>query len=90
VVKELAYRDHHWFSGADLDAMARAAAGLDADAIVTTAKDAVRLDPARLHRRTRVPLAYLPIAMTIEPEPMFEEWLDGRLRAARAGRGVAA
>ena len=40
----MVFRDHHWFSHRDLAAIGRAAADARADLIVTTEKDAARLD----------------------------------------------
>ena len=44
VAREMVFRDHHWFSHRDLAAIERAAADERADLIVTTEKDAARLD----------------------------------------------
>jgi tetraacyldisaccharide 4'-kinase len=90
VVRAIAFRDHRWFTDGDLREMARAAADGGADAIVTTEKDAMRLDAARLGALTRVPLACLPLTIAVEPSAPFGDWIAGRLRAARAGRGLAA
>lgn len=43
VVRHRAFRDHHWYSRADLEALAREAEEAGAEAIVTTEKDAVKL-----------------------------------------------
>lgn len=42
-VEHHTFRDHHWYSSADLAAIARAAADAGADAVVTTEKDAVKI-----------------------------------------------
>ena len=44
VARELVFRDHHWYTQGDLESMQRAADETKADLIVTTEKDAVRLD----------------------------------------------
>lgn len=44
VVEHRAFRDHHWYSGGDLASVARAAAEAGVDAVVTTEKDAVKID----------------------------------------------
>ena len=76
----LAFRDHHPYSRADLNAIVAAARTAGAQAILTTEKDYVRL------------LAWRPFAMridcaalTMEPDPLpeFRQWLTGSLRAAR-------
>ena len=81
VVRSFAFRDHHWYSRADVEQVERAAAELDAS-VVTTEKDAMRL--------AGVGWATLPMTMSVEPQAMFGEWLMGRLRQARAARGDAA
>lgn len=82
VVREMAFRDHHWFSAADVKAIARALAESGADLIVTTEKDATRLF---------VPdLFYLPMTVAVEPRDGFIAWIAERLRAAREQRGIAA
>jgi len=47
VAAEALFPDHHRFSPAELDEVFRAAAAAGCDGVVTTEKDAVRLDPAR-------------------------------------------
>jgi tetraacyldisaccharide 4'-kinase len=76
VVRELPFRDHHWFSSADVDRIERAAAESQADLIVTTEKDAVRLSERAW--------AVLPVRVSLEPADEFERWLLERLRLARA------
>ena len=43
-VQMKAFADHHWYDGADLCDVAVSARGLGADVVLTTAKDAVRLE----------------------------------------------
>jgi tetraacyldisaccharide 4'-kinase len=84
IVKEMAFRDHHWFSHADMNAIAAAARDANADTILTTEKDAVRLVPLL---ETSVPhcrFVFLPITVTVEPRREFFDWLGQRLEAARA------
>ena len=81
IVRQFAFRDHHWFSRADVEEIERAAAEHDA-IVVTTEKDAVRLDRVGWH--------VLPMSMSIEPEAAFRDWLTARLREARTRRGTAA
>jgi tetraacyldisaccharide 4'-kinase len=45
VAVELPFRDHHWYETSDVARVIAAAHDAQADAIVTTAKDAVRLTP---------------------------------------------
>ena len=72
VARELTFRDHHWYTAADLDAIQRAARDANASLIVTTEKDAVRCD---------LDVAVLPMTVQIEPAAKFESWLMGRLKA---------
>ena len=44
VVRELPYRDHHWFDARDITRITAAASETGADVILTTEKDAMRLD----------------------------------------------
>jgi tetraacyldisaccharide 4'-kinase len=76
VARELVFRDHHWFTPADVESMQRAAVETKADLIVTTEKDAMRL------RGVTSAFAYLPMELAIEPAAPFAEWLSRRLRAA--------
>jgi tetraacyldisaccharide 4'-kinase len=75
-----AFRDHHPYSRADLDALVMEAAAAGAGALVTTEKDLVRLLPFRPFR-----LPVHGVALTMEPDPLpeFRHWLAGSLRAAR-------
>jgi len=83
VRRELAFRDHRWFTSRDLDTIRRAAAETGADLVMTTEKDAVRL-PA--HHDGHVAWACLPIELAVEPSDGFNVWLAGRLAAARRRR----
>jgi tetraacyldisaccharide 4'-kinase len=73
VAKEFVFRDHHWFSAADLDGVRQAARDEQVDLVLTTAKDAVRL-PAEDAR-----WAYLPMEVSIEPADAFTAWLERKL-----------
>ena len=79
VVRELAFRDHHWFTMRDLAMIERAAGEAGASAIITTEKDAVRLSPTPFG----IPLLVLQMTMEIEPAAVFESWLLERLARAR-------
>jgi tetraacyldisaccharide 4'-kinase len=73
VVKEHLFPDHHWFTEADVRKVEQSAQETVVDCVVTTAKDAVRLE--RHRRAMRLPWAILPIAVSIEPGAEFESWL---------------
>ena len=79
IARDLAFRDHHWFSASDLDRIAGAAREAGADAVVTTAKDAVRLPDSI----GGLPVLVLPMEAEIEPGNVFESWLLDRLARAR-------
>jgi tetraacyldisaccharide 4'-kinase len=89
VVRQLVFRDHHWFTARDVDAIRRVAADADVDLVITTEKDAVRL--ASLVAQApptdgAVAWAALPLELVIEPPDRFGAWLAGRLAAARRRR----
>jgi len=75
VVRELRFRDHHRFSSADMSRIAAAARESSADLILTTEKDAVRMQDLPIDGVT---LAYLPMRVSIEP-PQFVTWLRSRI-----------
>jgi len=76
VARQITFRDHHWFSAADLQRMHEAVRETGAEAIVTTEKDAVRLDPVN---HPAVPLLFLPVNVRVEPADIFASWLLGRI-----------
>jgi tetraacyldisaccharide 4'-kinase len=79
VVQELAFRDHHWFDTGDLRLMLAAARTANADLILTTEKDAMRLLELPLAPVPRT-FAFLPMTVSIEPANAFHAWLRDRLR----------
>jgi tetraacyldisaccharide 4'-kinase len=81
VARLMAFRDHHRFTRRDLDAIVRAGGEPGVTAILTTEKDAVRLLPLRPFP---VPIAAVPLDVTVEPAAEFAAWLDRRCREARA------
>lgn len=94
VVREIVFRDHHWFSRRDLAVIQQAAVDTGADLIVTTEKDAMRLDAASLGSSVGIDAgvnagvqgiswAFLPQQVAIEPSTAFAAWLHERLGAAR-------
>jgi tetraacyldisaccharide 4'-kinase len=85
LVRELAFRDHHWFGTSDLTRMLATARAANADVILTTEKDAMRLTALPLAPIPRT-FAFLPMTVAIEPAAEFEAWLRQRLAAARGAR----
>ncbi len=101
VVGEMTFRDHHWFTGVDITRILERARGAQADAIVTTEKDAVRLEslagsPATRHDDPAgPPWMVLPMQAVVEPADAFLAWLlaeqqTGSRRATRSPSMVAA
>ena len=79
----LTFRDHHRFSSADAREIARQAQAHAVDAILTTEKDAVRLQP---FATGSVPIAYVPLVVDVKPAALFDTWLMDRLARARRER----
>jgi tetraacyldisaccharide 4'-kinase len=80
------FPDHHRFGAADVAGLVAAARAAGARAILTTEKDLVRLLP---FRPMAMPIVWLPLAVRIEPELAFREWLAARLLAERESAGGA-
>lgn len=76
VVGTLTYRDHHRFESGDVERIAAAARSSAAAIVLTTEKDAVRLEVCDLKS---LPIASVPLTATIEPAAEFRDWLLGRL-----------
>lgn len=84
LARELAFRDHHWFSESDLKRMLSTARAVNADLILTTEKDAMRLADLPLAPIPRT-FAFLPMTVRIEPAAEFREWLRARLALGASG-----
>lgn len=85
---EMRFRDHHDYTRRDVGRIVDAARRAGAAAVLTTGKDAVRLEPLAPFP---LPFAWLPLDLAIEPADAFRDWLSARLAAARAdlpGTGV--
>lgn len=78
VVKEVTFRDHHWFSESDLKRVLATARAVNADLILTTEKDAMRWLDLPLGPIPRT-FAFLPMHVTIEPRVEFHDWLRARI-----------
>ena len=79
VVDTCAYPDHHWYTPADLSAVARRVAAAGAWGVATTEKDAVRLEPLG---PLPVPLARWPLTLDL---PQWDT-LTGAIRQVLGGR----
>jgi tetraacyldisaccharide 4'-kinase len=77
---EMAFRDHHLYSAADVKKITVAARSTRSAIVVTTEKDAVRLAPCDL---TGTPIASIPLVIGVEPAERFREWTFTRLNRAR-------
>ena len=82
VAGTLAFGDHHRFTDRDLGSIAQAARAAGAGLVLTTEKDAVRLEGCRLDN---LRLAAVPLGVTIEPEADFGDWLVARIRDGSRG-----
>jgi tetraacyldisaccharide 4'-kinase len=78
VVGRAFFRDHHAWSAGELEAVVHAARSSGADAIVTTAKDVVRLERAPF---TGLPVTVLHIEARI-PDARFLDRLRSVIRRA--------
>ena len=75
------YPDHHWFVETDLEELARHAAVVGADGLITTEKDWVRL------RELRLPTLFLAVLLVelhldAGGEPLLLQILERTLTAA--------
>jgi tetraacyldisaccharide 4'-kinase len=80
VVGTMAFPDHHRFSSRDVGRIAKAARSAAAAIVLTTEKDAVRLAG---HTIGDLPIASVPLIISVEPADRFHEWLLARVAAAR-------
>ena len=80
IVGTMTFRDHHPFTHRDVVRMTAAARSTAAAIVMTTEKDAVRL---AVHDLGSLPVATVPLTVSIEPAEVFAEWLRDRVQAAR-------
>ncbi len=81
VADRLSLSDHHPFTRRDLARVRAVVARTAVDAVVTTEKDAMRLLPLR---PLGVPVAAVPLDVSIDPPDTFRRWLLARLEEARS------
>jgi tetraacyldisaccharide 4'-kinase len=84
VAAAIAFRDHHWFTAADVDLVSRRSRDVGARWVLTTEKDAVRFEVCDLGS---LRLAAVPLTSTIEPAGVFGDYLWRRIRAAHRAVG---
>jgi tetraacyldisaccharide 4'-kinase len=75
VVLQKSFADHHTYSQEEIDSLNQAAKEMGAEALVTTAKDAVKLRPMVFS----IPCYVLEIAIEIEEEDEFKRLVIARL-----------
>ncbi len=80
-----AFRDHHPYTRRDVQDVVAEATSAHAGLIVTTEKDLVRLQP---YGEPALPIAWVPLALAIEPAPEFKSWLAAELASAREAKLV--
>jgi tetraacyldisaccharide 4'-kinase len=76
LVGSMGFRDHHRFTASDVKRIAAAARAAAAAIVLTTEKDAVRLEACDLNG---LPVASVPLVVGVEPEAAFRAWLLERL-----------
>jgi tetraacyldisaccharide-1-P 4'-kinase len=81
VAEFIGFADHHRYEPRDLDRIAAAVQSTGAIGALTTEKDAVRL--MRL-RPLPVPMAAIPLEVSVMPASEFRDWLLTRVQEARA------
>ena len=85
IAREIVFRDHHWFSAKDVQTIEQGARDAGAAVVMTTEKDAARLEGTVGRTLT---WAVLPVEAGLDER--FAPWLAGRLAAARRQRGEPA
>jgi tetraacyldisaccharide 4'-kinase len=76
----VSFRDHHRYSAADLDRLARDATRAGARLLVTTEKDAVRLE---LIAAPPMSVVFVPLGVTVEPAAEFERMVRQACEVAK-------
>jgi tetraacyldisaccharide 4'-kinase len=86
----LAFPDHHRYRAADIKKLMNSATlpGCKISALVTTSKDAIRLESSPFAGSIGLPLKQAGLVVELEHEAHAMDWLAGRLRAAVMQQGV--
>ena len=79
------FPDHHPFTAGDVDRIADHARAAGASVVVTTEKDAVRLESLD---RAGLTFACVPLTVSVEPADRFAEWLHSRVKRAAAAQAA--
>jgi len=72
------FRDHHRYGARDVERIAAEARAKGSAIVLTTEKDAVRLAACDL---SGLPIASVPLIISIEPAEVFRRWLIERIRS---------
>ncbi len=80
VVGTRSFRDHHYFTPAEIQRILTAAMKARAAIVLTTDKDAVRVPPDALDPGSDRPIASVPLVSSVEPSDEFRAWLLGQIR----------
>lgn len=78
----MAFRDHHRYKPDDARQIVARARGCGAMAVITTGKDAVKLEA---FLPLELPVAVVPLDVVIEPADEFAAWLRGQLSLGLEG-----
>ncbi len=77
IVHSFRFRDHHWYNQKEVNAVISTARKLEAEAVVSTEKDSLRLSRLELGD---LPFLYLKIGVKISEEKQFQQTLMRKLR----------
>lgn len=84
VIGTRVFADHHAFTPADVASVVEAARAAGADVVLTTEKDAVRLEDLTT---ASLPWFAVPLTLRIDPADAFRDWLTAKVTSARQERG---
>lgn len=74
VAGELSYPDHYWYKKEDIQKIINDASAVSADAVITTAKDAVRLHGTDLYDKTEHKIRFLILHVEMVIDNGFTAW----------------
>ena len=84
VVERMALKDHHAYERVDIGTIGKRVRDSNADIVLTTEKDLVKL---LIHRPWPFRIAVLPLLVGVEPRDEFVAWLTARMTQAGAPAG---
>ena len=79
VVGEISYPDHYWYKNDDLRKIIKKASDVSAKAVITTAKDAVRLHRLDLSEKTGAEMKLLILHVEMIIDNGFTGWIQERM-----------